>query len=415
MNFPLFIAKGIYRHQDTRKKVSRPAVAIAIAGIAIGLAVMMISISVVLGFKHSIRDKVVGFGGHIKVSNFMTQMSANDYPIQMDDSVLRVIRAIPGVNHVERYSYKQGILKTDNDFLGVMFKGVGPEWDSTFIKRNLIEGAIPEFSDEAAGNKILISNSMANKLQLKLSDRVFAYFIDDNGVRMRRFTVSGIYQTNLNQYDETICFADLYTVTKLNGWQADQASGAEVGIANFEQLDEVERRFINRINKTEDHYGETFSAQTVRESNPQIFNWLDLLDMNVWIIIVLMVAVSSITMISGLLIIILERTQMIGVLKALGATNTTIRHIFLWFATFTIGRGLVIGNVIALLLLWLQKTFALVELDPTVYYIKAVPVEFNAPLFLILNAFTFTICLLMLIVPSYLVSHISPTRSIRYE
>ncbi len=415
MNLPLFIARRIYRHHDAKRKVSRPAIAIAIAGIAVGLAVMIISISVVLGFKHTVQNKVIGFGSHIMVTNFMSQMSSSDYPIQMDDSMMRVVQQISGVKHVERYVYKQGILKTDSDFLGVMFKGVGPEFDSTFIKENLVEGSVPTFSDNTSSNKILISKIMADKLHMKLGQRVFAYFIDKSGVRLRRFTIQGIYQTNLNQYDETICFADLYTINKLNNWEMDQASGAEVMVNDFNKLDEVESLFIEHINKTVDRYSETYSSQTVRESNPQIFNWLDLLDMNVWIIIALMVIVASVTMISGLLIIILEYTSMIGVMKAMGSINSTIRHIFLWFAAFVIGRGLIIGNLIGLTLLILQKEFQIVKLDPSIYYIKAVPVEFNIPLFVLINVFTFVICLLVLIGPSFFISHISPTKSIRYE
>lgn len=415
MNLPLFIARRIYGSQDVRQKVSRPAIAISIAGIAIGLAVMMVSISVVLGFKHSIQDKVIGFGAHIQVTNFMSQMSATDVPIQMDDSVMNGIKKIPGVKHVERFAYKQGILKTDSDFLGVVFKGVGPEFDPTFIKQHLVEGNVPQFSDMASGNKIVISKLMAEKLRLKLGQRIFAYFIDQSGVRMRRFTIEGIYQTNLNQYDENLCFIDIYTTVKLNGWQEDQASGAEVMVNDFNKIGQIEELFIERINKTTDHYGETFSSRTIQESNPQIFNWLELLDLNVWIIVALMIIVASVTMISGLLIIILECTSMIGVLKALGAANHTIRRTFLWFAAFVIGRGLLFGNIIGLLLLWLQNQFHIVKLDPTVYYIKAVPVEFNVIMFLMMNIFTFVVCLIVLIAPSFLVSHISPTKSIRYE
>ena len=415
MNLPLFIAKRIYGSRDARKKVSRPAIAIAVAGIAIGLAVMMVSIAVVLGFKHSVQNKVIGFGAHIQVTNFMTQMSAGIYPIQMDDSMMTVIRKIPGVRHAERFAYKQGILKTDSDFLGVMFKGVGPEFDARFIKQNMVEGSVPEFSDKASGNHILISKLMADKLHLKAGQRIFGYFIDESGVRLRRFTVQGIYQTNLNQYDETICFTDLYTVTKLNAWQPGLASGAEVLVNDFNRVDDVERTFIERVNKTEDRYGNTYSSQTIRESNPQIFNWLELLDLNVWIIIALMIIVASVTMISGLLIIILECTSMIGVMKALGSTNGTIRHIFLWFAAFVIGKGILIGNAIGLSLILLQQHFELVELDPTIYYVKAVPVEFNWLLFLLINAFTFIVCLIVLIAPSFLISHISPTKSIRFE
>lgn len=415
MNFPLFIARRIYGNHHNDRKVSRPAIVIAVAGIAIGLMVMIVSISVVLGFKHSIQNKVIGFGSHIQVTNFMSQMSANDYPIVIDDSMMNVIKKMPGVKHVERYAYKQGILKTDNDFLGVTFKGVGQEFDSTFIHHSMVEGSIPTFSDSVSSNRILISKIMADKLNLKCGEKIFAYFIDQSGVRMRRLTIQGIYQTNLNQYDESICFADLYTVVKLNGWNADQTSGAEVSLTDFNKLDQTEKNFIKTVNRTTDKYGETYASQTIRDANPQIFNWLDLLDVNVVIIIVLMIAVSAVTMISGLLIIILECTNMIGVMKALGSTNTSIRHIFLWFSTFVIGRGLLIGNAVALALIFLQNQFKIFKLDPSVYYISAVPVEVNLPLFLALNVLTFALCVLMLVAPSYLISKISPTKSIRYE
>ncbi|WP_276909550.1 ABC transporter permease [Hallella colorans] len=415
MNFPLFIARRIYGNHHNDRKVSRPAIVIAVAGIAIGLMVMIVSISVVLGFKHSIQNKVIGFGSHIQVTNFMSQMSANDYPIVIDDSMMNVIKKMPGVKHVERYAYKQGILKTDNDFLGVTFKGVGQEFDSTFIHHSMVEGSIPTFSDSVSSNRILISKIMADKLNLKCGEKIFAYFIDQSGVRMRRLTIQGIYQTNLNQYDESICFADLYTVVKLNGWNADQTSGAEVSLNDFSKLDQTEKNFIKTVNRTTDKYGETYASQTIRDANPQIFNWLDLLDVNVVIIIVLMIAVSAVTMISGLLIIILECTNMIGVMKALGSTNTSIRHIFLWFSTFVIGRGLLIGNAVALALIFLQNQFKIFKLDPSVYYISAVPVEVNLPLFLALNVLTFALCVLMLVAPSYLISKISPTKSIRYE
>lgn len=415
MNFPLFIARRIYGNHHNERKVSRPAIVIAVAGIAIGLMVMIVSISVVLGFKHSIQNKVIGFGSHIQVTNFMSQMSANDYPIVIDDSMMNVIKKMPGVKHVERYAYKQGILKTDHDFLGVTFKGVGQEFDSTFIHHSMVEGSIPTFSDSVSSNRILISKIMADKLNLKCGEKIFAYFIDQSGVRMRRLTIQGIYQTNLNQYDESICFADLYTVVKLNGWNADQTSGAEVSLTDFNKLDQTEKNFIKTVNRTTDKYGETYASQTIRDANPQIFNWLDLLDVNVVIIIVLMIAVSAVTMISGLLIIILECTNMIGVMKALGSTNTSIRHIFLWFSTFVIGRGLLIGNAVALALIFLQNQFKIFKLDPSVYYISAVPVEVNLPLFLALNVLTFALCVLMLVAPSYLISKISPTKSIRYE
>ena len=415
MNFSFFIAHKLYKDKGGRQHVSRPAITIATAGVAIGLVVMLLSVFVVLGFKHTIRDKVIGFGSHIQVTNFMTQMSSDQAPIAMNDSMMKVIGGIEGVKHVERFAYKQGILKTDSDFLGVMFEGVAQEYDTTFIHHNMVAGSIPKFSDSQSGNHILISRNIADKLKVNAGDRIFAYFIDENGVRMRRFTIQGIYQTNLSQYDQVMCFTDLYTTIKLNAWQPDQVSGAAITVNDFKQLDEVESRFVEKINRTEDRYGETYATQTIRDINPQIFSWLDLLDMNVWIILVLMVSVAGVTMISGLLIIILERTTMIGVLKALGTRNKTIRHIFLWFAAFIIGRALLIGNAIALGMALLQQWTGIIKLDPATYYVSTVPVEINIPLLIILNVATLLISLFVLIAPSYLISHIHPAKSMRYE
>ena len=415
MNFPLFIARRLYSDQGDKRKVSRPAIHIAVAGVAIGLAVMIISVCVVLGFKHTIRDKVIGFGSHIQVADFMTLQQMNQYPVVMNDSMIQVIKKAPGVKHVQRFAMKEGILKTDEDFLGVGFKGVGPEWDSTFIHENMVEGSIPKFDDQTSHNKILISKTMADKLRLKAGQRIFAYFIDHNGVRTRRFTISGIYQTNLKKYDEVMVYADLYTVVKLNGWEEDQASGAELTVNNFNQLQTTEDYIIKNINRTVDQYGETYSSATIKELNPQIFQWLNLMDLNVWVILGLMLAVAGVTMISGLLIIILERTSMIGVMKALGARNNTIRHTFLWFAAFIIGKGLLYGNILAFAILLIQKYTGLVKLDAQTYYVSTVPVEFNWIYIIALNVATLLISVFILVAPSYLISHIHPAKSMRYE
>ena len=417
MNFPLFIARRIYSdHIGDQQKVSKPAIRIAVAGVAIGLAVMIISVCVVLGFKHTIRDKVVGFGSHIQVANFYTlQSSAIDQPIAIGDSMMNVLKRTDGVKHVQRFAMKQGILKTDNDFLGVMFKGVGPEFDSTFIHKSMVEGSIPHFSDQQSTNRILISKDMASKLRVKAGDRIFAYFIGEGGVRTRRFTISGVYQTNLAQYDKTTCFCDLYTARKLNAWTDDMVTGAELTVNDFKQLGTTANDIINRVNRTQDQYGNTFSSKTIRELSPQIFSWLDLLDLNVWIILAIMTAVAVVTMISGLLIIILERTTMIGVLKALGARNSTVRHTFLWFAAFIIGKGLLIGDALALALILLQKFTGFAKLDPQTYYVDVVPVELDWTLIVALNIATMLITLFVLIAPSYLVSHIHPAKSMRYE
>lgn len=414
MNLPFFIAKRIYSDQGDKRKVSRPAIRIATIGVAIGLAVMIVTVSVVLGFKHTIRDKVVGFGSHIQVQNMLTFLSTDSYPICINDSVIKSYEQIEGVKHVERYAYSQGILKTDDDFLGVMFKGVGPEYDLNFLSKHLLEGEIPVFSDTTSTNKILVSKMIADKLRLKAGDRIFAYFIGES-VRTRRFTITGIYQTNMTRFDESLCFTDIRTTQKLNDWNDEQCSGAEITVKNFEQLQNTADEFVEKVNRQTDKDMNTYSSQTIYEAYPQVFHWLELLDINVWIILVLMVCVAGFTMISGLLIIILERTQMIGVLKAVGARNKTIRHTFLWFAAFIIGQGLIIGNLLGLGIIALQKYSGLVKLDPQTYYVSEAPMEINIPLFVLLNIATLIICVFVLIAPSYFISHIHPAKSMRYE
>ena len=395
--------------------VSRPAIRIATFGVAIGLAVMIVTVSVVLGFKHTIRDKVVGFGGHIQIHNVLLFNDADPYTINVTDSLTETIKSIEGVNHVERYSVTQGLLKTDDDFLGVAFKGVGPEFNTTFLKEHLLEGNIPQFSDSTSQYQLLLSKMIADKLQLKAGDKVFAYFIGDDNVKTRKYNVCGIYQTNMTRFDESICFTDLYTINRLNGWDRDDCTGIGVTINDLDQLPLVEERFINSINRNHDAKGNMITSQTIYETYPQVFMWLELLDINVWIILALMVCVAGFTMISGLLIIILERTQMIGILKALGARNKTVRHTFLWFSVFIIGQGMLWGNVIGIGLVLLQQYTGIISLDPQTYYVSEAPMELHIPLVLLLDVVTLQICVFVLIAPSYLISHIHPAKSMRYE
>lgn len=415
MNLPLFIARRIYGSEDQQREVSRPAIRIATIGVAIGVAVMVITVSVVFGFKHSIRDKVVGFGSHIQIQNFMAQQTASPSPICISDSLQKVLRKTAGVKHIQQYAITQGILKTDDDFLGVAFKGVGSDYDLSFLKDNLIEGEVPHFSSDKSSYQLLVSSMMANKLHLKVGQRIYAYFIGQDNVRARRFTIKGIYETNMTQFDQTLCFTDLHTAVRLNEWEQDQCSGVEVLVQDFDRLNETAQTVVQKVNRKTDRYGEILTSQTIFEAYPHIFQWLSLLDINVWIILVLMVAVAGFTMISGLLIIILERTQMIGILKALGMRNTTVRHTFLWFAVFIIGRGLLWGNIIGIGITLLQQHTGIIHLDPASYYVDTAPMELNIPVILLLNAATLLICLFVLIAPSYLVSHIHPARSMRYE
>ena len=415
MNLPFFLSRRIYFSEGDRHEVSRPAIRIATVGVAIGLAVMIITVSVILGFKHTIRDKVVGFGSHIQVTNFVTQQTAVPAPIAINDTLMRKLKAIPNVRHVECYTMTQGILKTDSDFLGVAFKGVGEDYDLSFICQNLQEGTLPTFSSKTSSNKLVISRKMADKLQLHVGDKVYAYFIAYDDVRARRFTISGIYQSNMKQFDDVLCLTDLRTSTKLNDWEPDQCSGAEILVKDFDHINETNMQVVELIRNHSDRYGETLASQTIFEAYPQIFSWLSLLDVNVWIILALMICVAGFTMISGLLIIILERTQMIGILKALGARNSTVRHTFLWFAAFIISQGLLLGDVIGIGLVVLQQHTGFIHLDPASYYVDTAPMELNIPIIIILNVVTLLISLFVLIAPSYLVSHIQPVKAMQFD
>ena len=415
MDWKLFVARRIYRSKEGEKEVSKPAVLIAMWGIAIGLAVMIVAVAVVIGFKHEVRDKVVGIGSDIAITNFDAQKSYETVPVVAGDSLLDALRAMEGVKHVQRYSTKPGMIMTEDNFLGMVLKGVSQEYDWTFLKEHLLEGEIPAFTDSASTNRTLVSRTIANKLNLKLGDKLYTYYISAENVRARRLEVAGIYQTNFSIYDDMFLLTDLYTVNRLNAWQADQASGIELEVADVSRLEETKEAISAEVDMLKDRYGATYYTQTVEESNPQIFAWLDLLDMNVWVILILMTGVAGFTMISGLLIIILERTNMIGVLKALGADNLAIRKVFLSFSVFLIGRGMLWGNIIGLSFVFIQSQFHLFKLDPSIYYVDSVPVAFNLWWWVLLNVCSLLASVLMLVGPSYLIAHIHPAKSIRFE
>lgn len=409
-----FLASRIHSTSDGAGSVSLPAVRIATLGMAVGLAVMIVSVCVVIGFKHTIRDKVTGFGSHVVVRNFQATADDDTASVSCTDSLLNVLAKAPGIEHTQRYALTQGLLKTDTDFLGVMLKGMGEEWDTLFIHQNLVEGSIPTYRDDATSNDILISRLMADKLSLTVGQRVFAYFLGSGTVRTRRFRIAGIYQTNLTRYDEALVFCSLPTVQRLNAWDDDQTSGVEMTVADFSHLDATAAWLVSHVNRTTDHRGATLSSATIHDLNPQIFSWLGLLDLNVWIILALMICVAAVTIVSGLLIIILERVPMIGILKALGARNRMVRHTFLWFGLYIIIRGLAIGNVVGLAIVLMQKYIGLVTLDPQTYYVSQAPVEISLPIIVLLNVGTLAVCALVLMVPTLLVSHIHPARTMKF-
>ena len=415
MNWKLFVARRIYGSQEGEKEVSRPAVLIATWGIAIGLAVMIVAVAVVIGFKHQVRNKVVGIGSDITITHFDAQKSYETVPVAASDSLLEALKAMEGVKHVQRYSTKPGMIMTEDNFLGMVLKGVSEEYDWEFLKNHLQEGEIPVFSDTASTNRTLISRTIANKLHLKVGDKLYSYYIEGDNVRARRLSVAGIYQTNFALYDDLFLLTDLYTVNRLNSWKPDQVSGIELEVTDYNRLEEIKEDIRTQIDASSDSYGSTYYTQTVEESNPQIFAWLDLLDMNVWVILILMTGVAGFTMISGLLIIILERTNMIGVLKALGADNLAIRQVFLSFSVLLIGKGMLWGNLIGLAFVGIQSAFHPFKLDPVTYYVDSVPVEFNIWWWVLLNVCTLIVSVLMLVGPSYLITRIHPAKSIRFE
>lgn len=414
MSLSLFLARRIYRDTDVGQQVSRPAVLIAMIGIAIGLAVMIIAVAVVIGFKSEVRNKVIGFGSHIQISNFDAVRSYETHPVVVNDSVITALSANPQVKHVQRYSMKPGMIKTDDAFQGMVLKGVGPEYDMDFFRDHLVEGEIPAFSDTVSTNQVLISKEMADRLNIKLGDKIYTYYIQDD-IRARRLTVKGIYQTNFSEYDNLFLLTDLYMVNRLNNWQPEQFSGVELQVRDYDKLEDITYGIAADTDSKKDALGGTYYVQSIEQLSPQIFAWLDLLDLNVWVILILMIGVAGFTMISGLLIIIIERTQMIGILKALGANNHTIRKVFLWFSVFLIGKGMLWGNAIGITFCVLQSQFGIFTLDPETYYVDTVPVSINVWIFILLNAGTLLASVLMLVGPSFLITKIDPASSMRYE
>ncbi len=414
MNAELFIAKRIYKsNNDNGRRVSSPTIKIATIGIALGLAVMIISVCIIIGFKKNIRDKVAGFISHIQITSFDNNSSYELAPISFSDSLKTDLQRKPYVDKVQKFITKPGIIKTENDFQGIVLKGVSNGYDWSFFEKNMVEGSIVNFDDTTDVNQAIISRKIANLLHLKLGDRFTVYFVQ-NPIRARRFEISGIYETGFEDYDKLYVITDISVLSKLNGWEDDMVSGIEVLINDNYRLEEFSQELFFEMSTYKDRFGNNLYMRSMKDINPLIFNWLDLLDMNVWIILILMLLVSGFTMISGLLIIILERTNMIGMLKSMGARDYSIRKIFLYLSFFLIGRGMLWGNVIGLLLCFLQEEFQIIKLDAATYYLSSVPIELNFWYILLLNIGTLLVTLLMMIAPSYLVTKIFPAKSIRF-
>lgn len=409
-----FVAKKLY---DTGEagRVSASAVRIATAGVAVGIMVMIISICVTVGFQREIKSRVASLVGHVQVLNTQSLYRTHSTSIQITDSLMGELNRLPGVSNVHRFVLCPGMLKTENAFIGLFFRGVEAGFDKSFIAANIVSGRVPSFSSDSISNdSILVSASTASALQVRAGDRVYAYFFDNN-LRARRFVVSGIFQTNMADFDSKMCFTSMRTAQQLNRWQKDQFSGGEIILKDFSHVEKVSGQVSSMLSRKQDDYGQYYSSVRVDELFPQIFSWLTLLDTNVVAILILMICVAGVTMISGLLVLILERTRFIGVMKAMGSTNSQLRRIFLYLSSMIVVRGLLLGNVLALFLMALQKWTGLVTLDSASYYISYVPVHFPWTSILIVNIVTFLVCVLSLVVPTLVISHISPAKSIRFE
>ncbi|MDR3269138.1 MAG: ABC transporter permease [Tannerella sp.] len=417
MNLELFIAKKVHFGRTAGGgNATPPAVRIAVMGIALGLTMMFLSVAIVIGFKKEVRNKVIGFGSHIQITNFDNNTSYETTPVMVSDALEDELRACPGVRHVERFATALGIIKTETDCQGMVLKGVDEDFDWTFFRDYLKEGDVFTVDPAQTTADVLISQYLADMLGLKCGDSFLSYFVQNvEEVRARKLHICGIYETGYADYDKLFVIADLKQVIRLNGWDGDAVSGLALFVDDYDRLDAIsEQLYFHMIDKT-DRLGNTFYVRSIKELNPMIFNWLSVLDINVAVILVLMMAVAGFTMISGLLIIILERTRMIGVLKALGQDNRSLRKVFLYISTFLIGKGMLWGNGIGLAICFIQSRFHLISLDPSNYYLDTVPIDLSLTSWILINLGTWVVSMLMMLGPSYLITQINPARTIRFE
>ncbi len=417
MNTELFIARKLFFDKENQNRLSKRIINIALIGISLGLVVMLIAVSIVTGFKAEIRNKAIGFGGHIQITNFDTNRSYETQPINRTQKFLPKVKELGLVKYIQAFTTKPGIINTDEDIQGVILKGVGTDYNWDFFQKYLTEGRIPQINDSSRVNDVLISESLTKLLRLKLGDAIFMYFIqgDKWPPKIIQFKICGIYNTNLGEFDNLFVIGDIKNVQRLNDWNADQISGFEIIITDFDKLGEAEMQVRELVVNYNEEPGTTLRTTNIARKYPQLFDWLNILDMNVWVILTLMVLVAGFNMTSALLVLILERSSMIGILKALGSPDWSIRKVFLYLSGFLISRGLLWGNIIGLTLISIQKYLHLMHLDPNTYYVDVVPVNFSILYFILLNAGTMVATLAMLVVPSYFISKISPEKTIRFE
>lgn len=415
MKFEFFIAKRILFDKESKKNISKPIINIAVAGIALSLAVMFLAITVVTGFKKEITRKVIGFGSHIQIVNYDSNNSfETTNPVSTGQSFYPDLIENQGIEHMQVFATKAGIIKSKEEIQGVYLKGIGSDFRWDFFEQNLVEGDIFYLSDTAITNKVVISKFLASALKLKVGDKFAMYFIQDPP-RMRPFEITGLYETNLEEFDRLYVLCDIKHIQRLNNWSKDQVSGFEVMIKDLDRLEEITWLVRREVGSIFTEEGAKFRVLSIMEKYPQIFDWLNLQDINVVVILILVICVAAINMISGLLVLILEKTNLIGILKALGTENKSIKRIFLYQSAYLIAKGLVWGNIIGLTLSLLQKELKLIKLDQTSYYLTHVPVNLDILNLLILNIGTLLMIIIVLLLPTIIITKVSPVKAIRFN
>lgn len=397
---------------------SGPLSVIAVVSIALGVLVMVMAVCILRGFQGEIASKVVGFGSHLTVSNFASSPAYQEEPIVLDSTLVERIQRVPGVRHIQYFATKGGMVKTAEQIYGIMFRGLSADYDTTFFASNLVEGRLPVFSgasgfsgtsgETGTSTDVLVSSTIASRLRLKVGDKMRTYFWGGDTPRSRAFTVCGIYNTDLTEFDELYVVGDLRQVQRLNEWEANQVGGYEVLVDNFDRLDDIARNVERELPYD-------YSVQTIREANPALFAWLDLLNSNITLILVIMSLVCAVAIVSALLIMIFEKGRTIGLLKALGATNASVRRIFLIKASRLIAEGILIGDAVALALCVVQQQWQVVKLDAESYSMTHVPVDIDPMIFLLVSLGTLVACLLALLLPAAYISHITPAQAVKIE
>ncbi|MBW8323375.1 MAG: FtsX-like permease family protein [Prolixibacteraceae bacterium] len=417
MNIDFYIARRIFSAKENRNNLSHRIVNIALFGIVLGLVVLILSVAIVTGYKSEVGRKVIGFGSHLQIVNLDSNQSFETTPISDNQPFVEELKNIDGVNHVQVFATMLGVIRTDDEIQGVVLKGIGPDFDWSFFQENKVSGEPFHVQDTLRSNKVWVSKQMADLLKLKLGDDLYMFFIPQSEAvpRQRKFELSGIYKTSLEEFDRMFVLVDINHIRRLNNWKDDEISGFEILVDDFKKLSEQEKAVHSLLLRNMSEDAPVLQVESIKEKYRHIFDWLGLLDMNVWVILVLMVLVAGFNMVSSLLVIILERTQMIGILKAMGARNWSIRKVFLYFSVLLILKALVVGNILGIGICLIQQYTHVFKLDPTSYYLEYVPINLKVWHLVLLNLGTVAVTILMLLLPSYFITKISPEKTIRFE